>query len=79
MAKKRGARDIVPEGYQEHHVADVIVKELHALATDDEKWGAKFKVRRESVEPHIEEEERRCFVRRGRSWAAKISTISARA
>jgi hypothetical protein len=38
-------------------VADVLVNELHELAADDEKWGAKFKVLKESLEHHIEEEE----------------------
>ena len=51
------ARDIVLEGYQEHHVADLIVKELHQVAKDDEQWGAKFKVLKESLEHHIKEEE----------------------
>jgi hypothetical protein len=55
------ARDIVLEGYQEHHVADVLVKELHALAKDDEKWGAKFKVLKESLDHHIKEEEQIMF------------------
>lgn len=55
------ARDIVLEGYQEHHVADVLVKELHELATDNEQWGAKFKVLKESLEHHIEEEESQMF------------------
>jgi hemerythrin-like domain-containing protein len=55
------ARDVVLEGYQEHHVADLLVKELHQLATDDEKWGAKFKVLKESIEHHIEEEEEEMF------------------
>jgi hemerythrin-like domain-containing protein len=55
------ARDIVLEGYQEHHVADVLLKELHALAKDDEQWGAKFKVLKESIEHHIQEEERIMF------------------
>lgn len=50
-------RDIVLEGYQEHHVADVLARELHGLATDDERWGAKFKVLKESLEHHIQEEE----------------------
>lgn len=54
-------RDIVLEGYQEHHVADVIVKELHALEPSDERWGAKFKVLKESIEHHIEEEEGEMF------------------
>ena len=55
------ARAIVLEGYQEHHVADLIVKELHQLARDDEKWGAKFKVLKENIEHHIEEEEGEMF------------------
>ena len=55
------SRDIVLEGYQEHHIADVLVKELHELTTDDERWGAKFKVLAESLEHHIEEEENKMF------------------
>ena len=55
------AHDIVLEGYQEHHVADLIIRELHQLARDDEKWGAKFKVLKENVAHHIEEEERNMF------------------
>ena len=53
----RDARDIVLEGYQEHHVADILVKELERLSPDDERWGAKFKVLKENIEHHIEEEE----------------------
>ena len=55
------AREVVLEGYQEHHVADLIVKELHATARDDERWGAKFKVLKENIEHHIEEEEGEMF------------------
>ena len=33
--------DIVLEGYQDHHVADVVINELHALAKGNEKWGTK--------------------------------------
>jgi iron-sulfur cluster repair protein YtfE (RIC family) len=54
-------REIVLEGFEEHHVADVIVKELHDLAKDNERWGAKFKVLQESLEHHIQEEERKMF------------------
>jgi len=39
----------------------LIVKELHRLARDDEKWGAKFKVLKENIEHHIEEEEKNMF------------------
>jgi hemerythrin-like domain-containing protein len=55
------ATDIVLEGYQEHHVADVLVEELHDLPKDDERWGAKFKVLQESIQHHIEEEEGKMF------------------
>jgi iron-sulfur cluster repair protein YtfE (RIC family) len=54
-------RDIVLEGFEEHHVADVLIKELHQVAKDDEQWGAKFKVLQESLEHHIKEEERTMF------------------
>jgi hemerythrin-like domain-containing protein len=55
------ARDIVLEGYEEHHVADLIVEELKSVATDDEQWAAKFKVLKENIEHHIEEEEGEMF------------------
>jgi hypothetical protein len=60
------AREIVLEGYQEHHVADVLVRELERLSPDDERWGAKFKVLKENIEHHIEEEESDMF-RKARS------------
>ena len=51
------AREVVLEGFEEHHVADLIAKELRQVATNDEAWGAKFKVLKESIEHHIKEEE----------------------
>ena len=51
------ARDIVLEGYEEHHVVDEIMGELEATDVTDETWGAKFKVMKENIEHHIEEEE----------------------
>ncbi len=51
------ARDIVLEGYEEHHVVDLLMSELEALAVDDESWGAKALVMKENVEHHMEEEE----------------------
>jgi hemerythrin-like domain-containing protein len=55
------AREVVLEGYAEHHVADLIVGELRALAPEDEEWGAKFKVLKENIEHHIQEEEGEMF------------------
>ena len=51
------AKDIVLESFQEHHVADVIVAELQRVDVSDEQWGAKFKVFKENLEHHIQEEE----------------------
>jgi hypothetical protein len=51
------ARDIVLEGYEEHHVVDEIMGELEATDVTDETWGAKFTVMKENIEHHIEEEE----------------------
>jgi hemerythrin-like domain-containing protein len=61
LKRHRDARDIVLEGYQEHHVADVLVRELKDLDPADERWGAKFKVLKESLDHHIEEEEGHMF------------------
>ena len=51
------ARDIVLEGYEEHHVVDEIMAELEEVSFDDETWSAKFSVMKENLEHHIEEEE----------------------
>jgi hemerythrin-like domain-containing protein len=50
-------RDIVLEGYEEHHVVDLLMSELESLDVTDEKWGAKAVVMKENIEHHIEEEE----------------------
>ncbi|HET9085085.1 MAG TPA: hemerythrin domain-containing protein [Candidatus Limnocylindrales bacterium] len=55
------AKDIVLEGYEEHHVVDTVMAELEDLPVDDETWGAKAKVMKENVEHHMEEEEGEMF------------------
>jgi hypothetical protein len=55
------AKDIVLEGYQEHHVVDILLKELEQMPPSDERWPAKLKVLKENVEHHIEEEEGEMF------------------
>lgn len=61
LETKSPTREIVLEGFEEHHVADVILKELHKLPPKSERWGAKFKVLKENIEHHIKEEERAMF------------------
>ena len=55
------AKEIVLEAFEEHDVVDTLMGELSALPVDDETWGAKFKVMKENLEHHIEEEEGEMF------------------
>jgi hemerythrin-like domain-containing protein len=55
------ARELALEGYEEHHVVDQIMGELGQTAVSDETWSAKFKVMKENIEHHIEEEEGEMF------------------
>jgi hypothetical protein len=55
------AKDIVLEGYEEHHVVDRLMGELESLDVTAETWGAKAKVMKENVGHHIQEEEGEMF------------------
>ena len=57
------AKDIVLEGYEEHHVVDVLMSELEGMDVADETWGAKALVMKENIEHHIEEEEGEMFTK----------------
>ena len=57
LKKYEKAKEIVLEGYEEHHVADLILEELRKTNVTDERWAAKFSVLKENLEHHIEEEE----------------------
>jgi hemerythrin-like domain-containing protein len=57
------ARDIVLEGYEEHHVVDLLMSELEGMDVSDERWGAKAIVMKENIEHHIEEEEGEMFAK----------------
>jgi hypothetical protein len=54
-------KDIALEAYEEHHVVDTVMAEIEGVAYEDETWGAKFKVMKENLEHHIEEEEGEMF------------------
>jgi hemerythrin-like domain-containing protein len=54
-------RDIALEGYEEHHVVDMVMGEMGDVAVSDETWTAKFAVMKENLEHHIEEEETDMF------------------
>lgn len=47
--------------YEQHHVAKILLDELSGLPVDSERWTAKLKVLKDSVEHHIEEEREEIF------------------
>ena len=57
LLDKAKTHDITLEGYEEHHVVDLLMGELEDLDVADETWGPKAKVMQENIEHHIEEEE----------------------
>ena len=59
--KQAKLKDIVLEGYQEHHVVDLVLGEIAKISPESEAWGAKLSVAKENVEHHIEEEEGEMF------------------
>jgi len=71
--------DDVLESYEEHHVADVLCAELHAMTPEDERFDAKTTVLIENVTHHVDEEEQDWFpkVREGLS-RKQLQEIGAR-
>ena len=53
--------ETVNEAIEEHHVAKLLIKELHKMNAGDEAFATKFKVLGELVGHHIEEEEGEVF------------------
>lgn len=49
--------DMMDEALEEHHAAELLIKELRKMGPKDERYRAKFKVLAEMVKHHIEEEE----------------------
>ncbi len=73
------AQDIVLEGYEEHHVVDEIMGELGATDVTDETWAAKFKVMKENIEHHIEEEEGEMFTQARQVFSTdELETLGSR-
>lgn len=61
LRDEKKTRDSVLEGYEEHHVADVILDELLEVPPETDLWKAKVKVLKENVEHHMDEEEDELF------------------
>lgn len=61
IVEEQPTHELVLEGFEEHHVADLIMRELKDNKHGSERWMAKFKVLQENVEHHIQEEENELF------------------
>jgi hemerythrin-like domain-containing protein len=70
LKKEEAARDMILEGYQEHHVMDVLIDEISKLKPSAEEWAPKIKVLQENTEHHIEEEEDELFPKVRKIWDA---------
>lgn len=57
------SREIALEGVQEHRVVATLLAELRAMTTHGDTWLAKFKVLKENVEHHVEEEQDEMFAK----------------
>jgi hemerythrin superfamily protein len=51
----------VDEGVEEHHVAKMLIEEIERLSPGSDAWVAKMTVLIESVEHHVDEEEKELF------------------
>ena len=61
LQNKQESREITLEAYEEHKVVKDLLTELANGRAADEQWDAKFKVLRENVDHHVEEEEGELF------------------
>ena len=61
LAAKKEAREDAMEGIEEHHVAEMVFKELQKMQKGEDQWPAKLSVFKELVEHHIQEEEGKIF------------------
>jgi hemerythrin-like domain-containing protein len=61
LLKKKEGKEVGMEAMEEHHVAEMMLKELDSLSKSAENWNAKLSVFSEIVKHHIEEEEEEVF------------------
>jgi hemerythrin superfamily protein len=70
LKKEPAAEDLILEGYQEHHVMDLLMAEISQLKPSAEAWQPKIKVLQENTEHHMEEEEEELFPKVRKIWDA---------
>ena len=58
---KKDSTDMMNEADEEHHVAKLLIAELHTMKPGDDHWEAKFTVLSENILHHVKEEEGEMF------------------
>ena len=61
LYKHKELKELVLESTEEHNVMDYLIGELESLSVEHENWGPKFKVLKEILEHHLDEEEKGLF------------------
>lgn len=61
LLAKKESREDAREGVEEHHVSDMVLKELETMPKAEDQWGAKMAVFKELVEHHIMDEQSKVF------------------
>lgn len=54
-------RETLMEGHHEHDSAEVILNELKGISTDDPEWGVRFRMLKENLQHHMNDEEKHLF------------------
>jgi hemerythrin-like domain-containing protein len=73
---RQDLEDVVAEGFEEHHVADLLMEEIRGLQPSDETFDAKMKVLCENIQHHIEEEETELLPEAERALRDQMETIT---
>lgn len=63
LEEKKPTHDKTEEAYEEHHVVDLLLKELDKLDVTKDEWIAKLTVLEENLIHHIKEEEKDLFIK----------------
>lgn len=69
------AEEIVPEAFEEHHVAALVLGELPSVDPKDERFEAKMTVLEELIEHHVEEEEKEMFALAEKLGAERLAEL----
>ena len=76
LATKK-TEEMVPEAYEEHHVAKLVLGELPDVDPEDERFEAKITVLSELIDHHVEEEEEEMFKVAEKLGAERLNALGA--